>query len=98
MSYVYKCDRCGKIMDKSSEGCGRIVVKEVTKKYLPQEGTVFQKVGIFDLCPECKMQFNSWLFGNTELVDIEDLDELSERKARLRASSQIIAVAKEATK
>jgi len=63
MSYILKCDKCGKVIDEMSAGCGRIVVKEVTKEYFPQEGEVFEKVGVFDLCPECRLKLNCWLFG-----------------------------------
>lgn len=63
MSYVLKCDRCGKVMDESAEGCAKIFAKEILKKYLPQDMEVTKDIVAFDLCPECKMKFNSWLLG-----------------------------------
>ena len=65
MSYVLKCDRCGKVVENLN-GCGKIIAKEILKRYLPRDREVTEEIGTFDLCHECKRKFNDWMYGNKE--------------------------------
>ena len=63
MSRVYKCDRCGNIMDIKDYLTTEYEIRRVIKNGLQAEKT-------FDLCPECCVELESWLGEKNELEHI----------------------------
>ena len=60
MSKVYKCDRCGNIMDIKDYLATEYEIRRVPLHDLKEEMK-------FDLCPKCCVELESWLGEKNEL-------------------------------
>ena len=72
MSCIFKCDRCGKIIDNASESI-RIIPsdepehsEEMIRYAESSRISLHNGLRKYDLCLECKMELYDWLYGNKE--------------------------------
>ena len=64
MSCIYKCDRCGKIINPSdsirSKGNGEYEIAAASRIVLTEGNRHY------DLCLECKIELYNWMHGSKE--------------------------------
>lgn len=61
MSYILKCDKCGKVIENDKDKTTLVVIANVPCNL--NGGDIIEDRLKYDLCPECRLKFNGWLFG-----------------------------------
>ena len=66
MSYVLKCDKCGRVIDNDKDKTTLSIEPSVqfkTNLSRASSGETIEDRLEYHLCPECRLKFNGWMFG-----------------------------------